>query len=43
MDVTSVIGIISVIYKKGDKKDDWLLQTTDPDTAVLKNRIKKQM
>ena len=43
MDVTSRTGIISVIYKKGDKKDDWLLQSTDSDTTVLKNRITKQM
>ena len=32
-------SIISLIHKKGNKKDGWLLQTTDPCTKILKNRL----
>ena len=38
MGVTSRIGVISVICTKGDKK---ILETTEPYTAILKNRLQK--
>ena len=40
MGVTFRTGIISVKYKKGDKK---ILQTTDPYTTILKNRPQKNI
>ena len=38
MGFTSRIGVISVICTKGDKK---ILETTEPYTAILKNRLQK--
>ena len=37
---TSRTGMIFVIYKNDDKK---ILQTTDPCTRVLKNRLQKTL
>ena len=41
MDIVSKRGIVSVIYKKGNKKNDWWLQTTNAYTTILKNRPQK--
>ena len=40
MGVTSKTGIISVIYKKGDKK---ILQTTETYTKIRKNQLQKAL
>ena len=43
VDVTSKTGILTVIYKKGDKKDDWWSQTTYPYTTILKKGLQKTL
>ena len=43
VDVASKTVMLTVIEKKGDKKDDWWSQTIYPYTTIFKNRLQKTL